>query len=547
MNQLRRGINAVLFLTLIALGGMVMVALIYTKPMPATIPNFSRTPSVAVAEVLSRTTEWPVIGYGTVRPKNQVNIVPEVGGKLIYSHSALAQGNIIPAGELIFEIDPTIYEARVNQVKAEIRGLEAGLNRHEQEIINLKARIKNAEQMLAIDKKDHITTKRLLEVQGAGKQRDVDMALRNFLRQNDVVVELKNQAAMAPHLMQETKARLDAARAKLQQATHNLASTKIVSPFEARVETVNAHAPQYVPTIISIATLTDMSAFEISVGIDPREIRWLDEAVRPSALENVEAPSGPEVTVVWSLSGQEFTWRGYVTRFERFDEATRTGRLVVEVRSMDMVATLHKGTGDTRPTLSIGMHCRAELPAEPLDDALLIPRHTVYEHRWVYVFEPDSTSSDGLSGTLGRREVPLLRSLGDIVLVDYAGRTGTEVCELQAGEYVVLSPLTRPVVGMKITRRSESLAAVPSLPVVRPPIRDFEKIKQDTTLAFSLLDVVRRGRSSLPQPTWNRNTPFAVRFQLARFANVPLCTVSQNRLDLRRTAAPRRLVRVGPS
>ncbi|MCH7925544.1 MAG: hypothetical protein IIC51_08435 [Planctomycetes bacterium] len=492
MNQLRRGINAVLFLTLIALGGMVMVALIYTKPMPATIPNFSRTPSVAVAEVLSRSTAWPVIGYGTVRPKNQVNIVPEVGGKLIYSHSALAQGNIIPAGELIFEIDPTIYEARVNQVKAEIRGLEAGLQRHDQEVVNLDARVEIVEQMLAIDEKALITSRRL-HADKVGRQLDVDMDLLKYLRQNDLLVVLKNQRAMAPHLMQETKARLDAARAKLQQATHNLASTKIVSPFEARVETVNAHAPQYVPTIISIATLTDMSAFEISVGIDPREIRWLDEAVRPSALENVEAPSGPEVTVVWSLSGQEFTWRGYVTRFERFDEATRTGRLVVEVRSMDMVATLHKGTGDTRPTLSIGMHCRAELPAEPLDDALLIPRHTVYEHRWVYVFEPDSTSSDGLSGTLGRREVPLLRSLGDIVLVDYAGRTGTEVCELQAGEYVVLSPLTRPVVGMKITRRSESLAAVPSLPVVRTPIRDFEKIKRDATLTFRLLDVVRRG------------------------------------------------------
>ncbi len=196
----------------------------------------------------------------------------------------------------------------------------------------------------------------------------------------------------------------------------------------------------------------------------------------------------------WSLPGQEFTWRGFVTRFERYDEATRTGRLVVEVRSMDMVATLYAGSGDARPTLSIGMHCRAELPAEPLNDALLIPRHAVYEHRWVYVFEPDSTSSNGLSGTLGRREVPLLRSFGDEVLVDYAGRrTDTEVCELQAGEFVVLSPLTRPVVGMKITRRSESLAAVPSLPVVRPAIRDFEKIKQDAALAFSLLAVVRRG------------------------------------------------------
>ena len=492
MELLRKSINTVLFFALIASGGLAMVALIYTKPVPTTKPIFSHTESVSVAKILSQTAALPVVGYGTVRPKNQVNIVPEVGGKLIYSHSALAQGNIIAAGELIFEIDPTMYEARVNQVKAEIRGLEAGLQRHDQEVVNLDARVEIVEQMLAIDEKALITSRRL-HADKVGRQLDVDMDLLKYLRQNDLLVVLKNQRAMAPHLKLETQARLDAARAKLQQATHNLASTKIVSPFEARVETVNAHAPQYVPTIISIATLTDMSAFEISVGIDPREIRWLDEAVRPSALENVEAPSGPEVTVVWSLSGQEFTWRGYVTRFERFDEATRTGRLVVEVRSMDMVATLHTGSGDARPTLSIGMHCRADLPAEPLDDALLVPRHAVYEHRWVYVFEPDPTSSDGLSGTLGRREVPLLRSLGDYVLVDYAGRTGTEHCELQAGEFVILSPLTRPVVGMKITRRSESLAAVPSLPVVRTPIRDFEKIKRDATLTFRLLDVVRRG------------------------------------------------------
>ena len=149
--------------------------------------------------------------------------------------------------------------------------------------------------------------------------------------------------------------------------------------------------------------------------------------------------------------------------------------------------------GAARATQRQGAHCCAGLPAGPLDDAQLVRRHAVYGHRWVYVFEPDPTSSDGLSGTLGRREVPLLRSLGDYVLVDYAGRTGTEHCELQAGEFVILSPLTRPVVGMKITMRSESLAAVPSLPVVRTPIRDFEKIKRDATLTFRLLDVVRRG------------------------------------------------------
>lgn len=492
MNQLRRCINVVLFLALIALGGTAMVALIGSKPVPVTIPHAPRIPSVLVAEILSGLAETPVIGYGTVRPKNQVNIVPEVGGKLIYSHSALAQGNIIPAGELIFEIDPTMYEARANQVQAEIRGLEAGLERHDQEFANIERRIENVEKMLDIDENDYLTSKRLYEVEKVGTQRDVDRVLQKYLRQNDVLVDLKNRRAMAPHLKLETQAQLDAARAKLQQATHNLASTKIVSPFEARVETVSAHAPQYVPTIISIATLTDMSAFEISVGIDPREIRWLDEAVRPGALENAEAPSGPEVTVSWSLPGQTFTWRGYVTRFERFDESTRTGRLVVEIRSMDMKAALRTGSGDARPALSIGMHCRAELPAEPLEGALLVPRHAVYEQHWVYVFEPDPTSSDGLSGRLGRREVPLLRSLGDHVLVDYAGRIGTERCELQAGELVVLSPLTRPVLGMKITRRSESLTAKPSFAPVRAPAREFEMIKQTGTMVFRLLDVVRQ-------------------------------------------------------
>ena len=493
MESLRRSINAVLFLTLVATGIVAMVALIYSKPAPPTIPNFLHTPSVSVAKILGQTVELPVVGYGTVRPKNQVNIVPQVSGKLIYSNSALAQGNIIPAGELLFEIDPTVYDARVRQVEAEIRGLEASLKRRDQEIANLDVRIENVEEMLAIDEKNYLTSKRLYEVEKVGTQRDVDLVFRNFLRQNDVVVDLKNRRAIAPHLRLETQARLDAARARMQQAAHDLASTKIASPFEARVETVGAHTSQYVTAHLSIATLTDMSAFEISVGIDPRELRWLNESVRPESLENAEAPNGPEVTVRWSLPGQEFTWRGYVTRFERVDEATRAAHLVVEVRNLDMVATLHAGSGDAWPTLSIGMHCRAELPAEPLDGALLVPRHAVYEHRWVYVFEPDADSPDGLTGTLGRREVPFLRNLGEHVLVDYAGRTGTDYCGLQAGELVVLSPLTRPVIGMTITRRGQSVTAAPRAHIARAPAGNSKVPRPDRRLALSVINHARQG------------------------------------------------------
>ncbi|MCH9034715.1 MAG: hypothetical protein IID42_09450, partial [Planctomycetes bacterium] len=137
MERLRRTINAVLFSALVAGGGVALAVLISTKPAPPSVPNFWRTPSVSVAEIRGRAVEMPVVGYGTIRPKNQVQIVPQVSGKLIFAHEALAQGNVISQGELLYEIDPTVYIARVHQVEAEIRGLEAMLKRQDQEIANL--------------------------------------------------------------------------------------------------------------------------------------------------------------------------------------------------------------------------------------------------------------------------------------------------------------------------------------------------------------------------------------------------------------------------
>jgi hypothetical protein len=176
------------------------------------------------------------------------------------------------------------------------------------------------------------------------------------------------------------------------------------------------------------------------------------------------------VKVHWSLHGQEFTWRGHVTRFERVNEATRTAELVVEVRDIDMVATVNVGNDDSAPSLAIGMHCQVELPAEPLTDALLVPRHAVYDNRWVYVFEPRTDAKDEHSGVLSRREVSMLRSTGDNVLVDYASRQGTEVCELKPGELLVVSPLIKPVIGMSVRLRDEA----PESSIARNPEADVD-------------------------------------------------------------------------
>ena len=450
MNLQRRSIRLILPLAIVLSGGGVMAWLMQSAPEPEAHAACTYVPQVAVEMIVPQTAVIPVVGYGTVRPKNQVQIVPQVSGELVFSHADLAEGKIIAKGQLLFELDPSIYQARVQQAEAEVRALEAALSRHDQEMSNLDARIAIAEKMLAIDERDYLTSKRLLEQEGVGTQQGLDVTHQKYLQRQDLAVQLASQRATAPHLKQETQARLDAARARLLQTQHDLKHTKIYCPFTARVESVKAHQAQMVTAHLSIATLTDMEAFEIPISVDPRELRWLDRHVQPQELERESGQQRPEVRIAWSAAGQQTQWRGHVARFERIDEVTRTARMIVEIRGTDMATGRGVWSHDVAPTISIGMHCRAELPAEPLDEAVLIPWHAIHEDRWVYVFEPAKGGANQRLGRLGRRQVSILRMIGDEVLVDYRGHDGPHRSQLESGEQLVVSRLTDPVVGMQV-------------------------------------------------------------------------------------------------
>lgn len=470
-DRTRQILQAIVTVVVVGAGAVTCIGLIRTRPVPARQHAFASILEVEVSRVEPTREQFPVVGYGTVRPKNQVAIVPLVTGRLIHSHRDLAPGKIIPQGELLFEIDPTVYEARVKQVEAEIARLESVLDRYDTEMDNLEERVVTAGQMLAINDNDYLTSKRLYDDEHVGTLRDIDQVRLVFLRQKDVLNEFLARQSMIPHQKLDVQAQLDGARARLQQSQHDLKGTKIVCPFDARIEAVHAKESQVVTAHFSIATLTDMSAFELAVGIDPREIRWLDPTVQPPALLEHGGEGSPPVKVRWSLHGQQFTWSGRVTRFERVDERTRTAQMVVEVRNVDMIAQVDYGSMDIGPALAIGMFCSAELPGAALEDALLIPRHTLYDNRWVYVFEPEDGSGDAALGRLGRRTVSVLRTVGDRALVDYRNRSDNEICELQPADQLIVSRLTKPVVGMAVRLRGEKLAPV-APPAFPSDVRD---------------------------------------------------------------------------
>lgn len=428
--------------------------LVATKPRPAANPQHHGMAEVVVETAQPESLAFPVVSHGTVRPRKQVNIIPQVSGALTYVHPDLAQGKVIPKGELLFEVDPTIYDARLKQAEAEVAGLDAVVRRQDQDLVHLGRRLENARKLLAIDEADYQSSKNLFEVEKVGTQREVDALLQKYLRTKDLVDDLDAQLANLPLLKSQSVAQLDAAKARLSQAQHDHANTRIECPFKARVETVQANTSQVVTAFFSIATLTDMEAFELSVGVDPGDLRWLAPAIQPSDLETTATDKSPKVAVRWSLRDQTFDWAGRVSRFERVDEKTRTVRLVVEVPDEHMTAVAQDGM---KLDLAIGMFCRTELPGLPLHNALLVPRHAIHEDRYVYVVEAGATGNDRLA----RRIVPMLRSLGDQVLVDFEGRGSDEPCELRTGERVVTSRLTKAVEGQTVRVREAVTTAMP--------------------------------------------------------------------------------------
>jgi len=436
---------------MLVLGGLAAAWLVATKPRPQRREAGTHVPSVEVVTIEPRVFDAPIVGYGTVRPKRQVKIIPEVSGQLVKVHEDLAVGNVIRRDELLFEIDSRPHASQVKQIEAEIARLKVGLRQHEQEQESLSQRVELARQRQELTRQSLERDRRLL-AQGSATELEVEAQLDRHLRQSDEVLGYESRLAMIPLLIQETQELLRIKRAQLDEANLRVAKTRVYCPFDARVDAVLAQNTQVVMAHLQMAVLTDLEALELPVVIDPRELRWTNLAAFADA-EGGPLESPAQVRVTWTLFGQELSWTGRVTRLERLDEVTRTAHVIVEIR--DVALKVDTGKGRAHPPLSTGMFCRAELPTVPLEDALVVPWHAIHDRQTVYVFEPEA--DDSRHGRLVVKRVPTLRRVGEQVLVAYGDAVDSaqangagSVCELKPGDRVVVSPLPRAVEGMRL-------------------------------------------------------------------------------------------------
>ena len=442
--MLRRLLIGLSTLVILTLGVVGMKALKDMREPPQRQVIDNPGPVVRVLNVEPQDVPLSVAGFGTVRAKHVWSVAPEVSGTIVGLSPQLRAGLHVKRDDLLFEVDPRSFRLAVERIQAR-------LVQHEKEIAVLQQQRKNhletlelARQNLSIAEEDLWRDEELMR-KGTISPRERDRRQQARNEALRAVQSTENQLALNGPRIEQAEAAIEVARAELQEAELQLSKTRLLAPADGQLVQTTLDLGEFVTAGREVASLYGTGAVEIPIAVPMDELRWLPtlspDHFSPAA-DSAPAPDDllPPATIHWQSGQRDYVWHGKVVRWEAgLDVRTRTLTLVVEVpKPWD---SFRPGE---HPALQPGMFCRVEISAGSQPNAVVIPRTALHDGNSVYLVS---------DGRLERRQVEILRFLRDQAMLS-AG--------LQSGDRLVVSPLSAPVVGMKL-RPLEVQPAAPAI------------------------------------------------------------------------------------
>ncbi|WP_089934309.1 efflux RND transporter periplasmic adaptor subunit [Candidatus Entotheonella palauensis] len=433
--MIRRALVIVTVIAVLAVGVGGMRFLISQRKPPPRQATEVTGKLVRVMTVQPQEAPLVIEGFGTVRAKTEWSAVPEISGPVIRRSPYLRAGLHMRRGEVLFEIDPRPYELAARRIQAQITQYRKDIAVLQQQQRNHEASLRIAKRNLAIaqaelKRDDTLVKKGTISSRERNRQRQT----RNDIEQ--AVQTAQNNLQLIGPRIATAEASIATARVQLAEAKLQLEKTTLVMPFDGQVLSSDVDLGEYVQAGREVAKLHDTTAVEIPISLTLDDLKWLPglspEALR-TASDHAAAPFAqlPPATVQWRGETQVYTWQGHVGRWEAgLDARTRTLTLVVEVRE-----PWKQFQPGEQPPLQPGMFCQVSIVARRVPNAVVIPRAAL---------RPDQTVFVAINNALAIRPVRVLHVQKDRALLT-AG--------LRAGEPLVVSPLTAPVVGMQLRLR----------------------------------------------------------------------------------------------
>ena len=354
---------------MVLMGGIAAAALLIVTG-PEIQPQSSELVAPLVRFVVAdpQTRQLSVRTHGTVVPRTESELVPEVDGRIIEMSPALVSGGFFSKGDVLFRIDPLDYEVNLEQARA-------GLARARSDLANARrnhARVQN------------------LATRGSASDAQRDDAL--------------NRVTIAEATLRESTARLA-------RAERDLARTRVVAPYDGRVRSERVDVGQFIKRGTAVGVIYAVDYAEVRLPIHDDELAYLDLLL---AREGQESATPVPVTLRAQFAGKQHQWLGKVVRTEgELDPATRMVHVVARVPSP-------YASGDGRPPLAVGLFVDAEIHGQTLPDVVVLPRSSLRGGNQVLVIDENNQ--------LRLRAVDVLRIDDDLVFVAGGLLQGERVC-----------------------------------------------------------------------------------------------------------------------
>lgn len=438
--------RAVTIVVILGVSVMIAIGLFVTKQPPAKAERRERAIRVELIEAKKIDVPVFIRGYGEVRARDVVQISPEVAGRIIGVHPRLEIGEIIPAGEVLFAIDPRDYEARLNGAKATVAQLGSALERLKAQYRIDSERLTTLERSCEVALAEHNRVKNLLK-EDIGSQSSVDRSEMSYNAAKDGAAQLRQVVELYPIRIQEAENGLLSARAQEDLAEVSFERTVVKAPFNARLKEVRLEVGQYVALGDPVLTLANDSVLEISVALNSQEARrWLQfEARSPSdSVGWLTAVQQVPVNIYWTDGDDETRWTGRLHRVEKINQETRTLTVAVRIEGNEMAAT----TGSPVPLIE-GMFCRVEIPGNVARDVIAIPVEAVGFDRDATGYRTAYLAKAGENGKLRLQSVRVREAYLDAEYV-YVSEG------IEEGARIVATRLVNPLEGSLLQAETDS-------------------------------------------------------------------------------------------
>ena len=278
----------------IVAGAVVLATfLVSLAPEPEHREPPSRIPFVETAIIDAGSGAIPVRGAGIVRPSAEIDLAPQVGGRVVWVAPEFRSGRRVDAGQVLFRIDEADYQYRVREAEAALAARRVALL--------------EAEEDAAIARDEYA----------------------RFSARRSNASDTPSPLTLRQPQLEAARAALQREEARLSQAKLDLSRTGVKSPFDGIVREERVDPGQIVTADQAIGKLFSTDAVEVVVPLSDADV-----ALIPGlwAEGSKDGPERASARVFADFGDVRKSWGGFVDRAEAsLDRETRTIQVIVQV------------------------------------------------------------------------------------------------------------------------------------------------------------------------------------------------------------------------